>query len=355
MQTPRKQHYNFAYYLMPLLALRNSKELFDRLNRNDRVRYLKNLWNGFGKKLNENISDFGFDCINCRIGKKCTLYIVQLPKPLIQPEAFYIGIAYFVEIGLLKNQISKVRYFTLELGKEVLDEREKYYVGEWLVGESTNRFDHKNYGSIIKKDVDTFEIAVKNVLFGNLNPYIWMDNISENDPKNVYSEDSNNFSTPCYGEKDLELLWNKWTHFQVDDFAQELCNKAIQPFGLLLWQYSQLCLSAGIYPKDMAGKLDEWIGTALGHLGRGSFMIGLEYPDIDLDSPNIKSQVPYKLLEVASTASKKLFTLLLSQLVENGIKTKSECFKIAENGGELILKGMVECYAVGMKYSPKKK
>lgn len=339
---------------MPTLALRDSKELLNRLTRQDNVRYLKKLWNGFGTQLNENIRDFGFDCTSTKIGRTCTLIIIQLPQPQFQPEAYYIGIAYFFKVGIFNNQVNKVRYFTLELGREVNDNREKHYVCEWQHGKSPKKFDHKNYGSINEKNVDSFRLAIKNILFGKSTPSLWVENIPETTREKEYQRDVNINSLPRFTENDLEILWNKWTNFEVDDVAKELCNNAVEPVASILIKYSQLCLSMGIFPEKMANKLMEWIGSALGHLSRGSFMIGLEYPNNYLESPTIKSEVPYQMLEVASTYSIKLVTLFLAKLVENGNLSEAECEKIAEEAGSIILKAMIECYVVGVNNSPKK-
>ncbi len=83
-------------------------------------------------------------------------------------------------------------------------------------------------------------------------------------------------------------------------------------------------------------------------------MVGLEYPDINLESQNISYERPYLLLEVASTESRNLLKLFLVKLVANGCIPETECQKIAERGGKLILTAMIECYIVGASYSPNK-
>ena len=51
-----------------------------------------------------------------------------------------------------------------------------------------------------------------------------------------------------YTENDLEILWKKWTNYQVSDDIQELCFIAVKPIEHFFFEITQSCLNLGIYP-----------------------------------------------------------------------------------------------------------
>jgi hypothetical protein len=114
-------------------------------------------------------------------------------------------------------------------------------------------------------------------------------------------------------------------------------------------------LNAGIYPRQKAEELGEWSGYALARLGRGSLMVGLEYPNFSTDISDFQQKKPYRLLKVASQTAEKVMTLFLSQLVERGKLSLSEAEKIGVEGSKLILNGMAGCFNIGAQLSHKNK
>ena len=217
------------------------------------------------------------------------------------------------------------------------------------------RFDHSNYGSIISNDIKSFEMAIYDVLNGKHTSSIWSDNKSANEAIDLASQRSpQTTKSSALTEEDLEKLWNKWTNYQVDSYVQELCYSSVQSIKSMLQDYGQQCISAGLFPNVTASIIGAWISNALTHLGQGSFMVGLEYPDINLDSPDIRKEKPYRLMEVATAGTRDLLKIFLVKLVVNGYLAQTESGIIAEKGGKLIMTAMIECYVVGARFSPNK-
>lgn len=161
-----------------------------------------------------------------------------------------------------------------------------------------------------------------------------------------------NTSDKPYSEDDLEMLWNKWTDYPISDQANELCYEAVKPLNSLLHDLIMQCLDANIYPRKKAHELGEWSGDALGRLSRGSFMIGLEYPNLRKDSTLIPNDKLYRLLEQVGEAATRLITLFLSELLKQEQFSSSQAEKIAEMGGKYIRKGVIDCYFIGVRFSP---
>lgn len=355
MNTLRKQYYNFAFLTLPLLALSNTNETYKKLERNDRLAYLKSLWNGLGNKTNDHLPDTGLNCYKQRFGENQVLFLIQLPKPIVQPEAFYVGLIFWVESGFLSTKATNAKCYTLELSKDIPTNQEVYVVGEMLRGQAFPNFDHKNYGSIIRNDAESFIQALQEVLSCRKSSDLWFTTLPKKKAKPGNTVISEASSSNEITEDDLEILWNKWTNYSVGNDAQELCYEAVKPIEDLLQDLCQRCLNAGIYPRQKAEELEEWSGYALARLGRGSLMVGLEYPDFSPDSSDFQQKKPYRLLNVASQASEKVMILFLSQLVERGKLSLSEAKKIGEEGGKLILNGMAGCFYIGAPLSPQKK
>lgn len=217
MNTLRKQHYNFAFLTLPLLALSNTNETFKKLDRNDRLEYLKILWNGLGNKTNEHLPDRGLNCFKKNIGENIILYLIQLPKPEVPPEAFYIGLVFWIEKGFLSSKAIQAKCYTLELSKDIPTNREIFVVGEMVHGQSFPNFDHKNYGVINKNDAESFVRVMQEVLSGEKTSNLWHSAIPKENPKPSITSDSELLSRNKAAEAEFNRLLNKWKNYPVAD------------------------------------------------------------------------------------------------------------------------------------------
>ena len=352
MNTLRIQHYDFAYLVMPLFALSNTSETFHKLNRNDRLDYLRSIWNGLGNKTKDHIPDQGLDCFKINLDPDIFLFVIQLPKPAIQPEAFFIGMLFCIEKNFLSLKATKARCFSLELSKDFETNHEVYVIGESVKGHSFSNIDHINYGSLKNKDKDSFINAIKSVLVGDslTNPKSKsMSDVIHNSDSDANTDNDDSISLT---EDDFEALWNKWTNFPYDNQTVALCQKAVLPLDDLLIGLGKLCLQVDIYKPDEAEKIGEWSSYALSRLSRGSFMVGLEYPYIRRDVEESQKEKVYQLLKLAAKAASGVLTLFLSKLAEHEAIPVKEVEEFAQTGGEIIKNGMIECFRIGKQHSP---
>lgn len=349
MQAPRKQHYNFAYFTLPLLALSNTNETLKKLDRNDRVSYLRMLWNGLGSKTGEHLPDKGLNCYKQKLDSSKTLFVIELPAPQIQPEAFFVGLVFDVESGFFSSKVTNPRCFTLELSKDIPSQTVVYVVGELVPGQSFPNFDHRNHGSIIKNDGESFVYAIQDAIVGRKTSEVW--NIEKINNDRIRHQNGNEFSNST-GEDELEIIWNKWTNHPISEQAKELCFQQTQPFADRLQDLALRCIKSGLL-SDQQKQIPEWVGEGLGKLSRGAYMIGLEYPEFAKDTSNFSETKVFRLLQEAAKQVQglySLFTMSLSNAEEISLNAARE---ERSNCAQLMLNAMVGCYLVGAELSPK--
>lgn len=143
---PRKNHYIFAHYSLPLLVFTRTDKAIEELE-NNRKTFLEYTWMAVSSELSKKglpVLDYnGLTSYKENING-INMYIVKLPEPIGMTEAYYTIIA-------VKDNIP--RYFTLELTAQgFCDNRESPTVfGEW-----TKNHEHLNYGCGPIPDKDKF-------------------------------------------------------------------------------------------------------------------------------------------------------------------------------------------------------
>lgn len=356
MSSPRNQHYNFAYFTLPLLSLSNSNETYKKLDRSNRLDYLKSLWNGLGKKTGDQLPDRELFCLKKNLGEGKVLFVIQLPEPETQPEAIFVGLFFVIDSGIFSTKVKDVRCFTLELSKDVNTGQVVYVVGEIVKGQSFPNFDHDNFGSITRRDTEAFLGAIVDVIAKRKSSPYWY-NPEKNVVQNQKAVEKVEAKISEKGdlEAELETIWSKWTNYSVEDSVQELCYQRTEPVALQLLDYGQKCLNNHLINNLNADRLEEWVGDALGRLSRGSFMVGLEFPEYADNQSNFMKSRVFQLLKEASQPAEKLSVLFLSQLAEDNFIQMNNAQKAAGDIGKLILNAMIGCYYIGAQYSPKNK
>lgn len=349
MQTPRKQHYNFAYFTLPLLALSNTNETFKKLDRNDRVTFLRTLWNGLGSKTGEHLADKGLNCTKLKLTSTNILFVIKLPLPQVQPEAFFVGLVFDVEIGFFSSKAIKARCFTLELSKDIPSGSEVYVVGEMVPGQSFPNFDHRNHGSIVKNDESSFVYAIQDVLTGRKTSEVW--NVGKKNHDQIKKQNGNESSINT-GEYELEIIWNKWTNHPISEQAKELCFQQTQPFADRLQNLALKCIRSGLL-SDQQNQIPEWVGEGLGKLSRGAYMVGLEYPEFAKDTSNFSDTKAFRILQEAAKQAQGLYSLFTMRLSNAGEISLSAAAEERSKCAQLMLNAMVGCYSVGAQLSPK--
>lgn len=336
MQTPRKQHYNFAYFTMPLLVLSNTNETFKKLDRNDRVSYLRTLWKGLGNKTGENLPDNGLDCYKQKLDNTKTLFVIELPPPQIQPEALYVGLVFDVESVFFSSKSTKARCFTLELSKDIPSRTEVYVIGEMVHGKSFPNFDHKNYGSVACRDMETFINFIQGILTKQREPSpiplkgsarkqsIQQGNSQpKNDPEQVV-------------EAEFNRIWEKWTYLIKENPVYIQGYEKSIPVEKYLKQLGQSCIGLNVPNLRTMNDVEEAINWGLSRLCRGSFIIGIEQRSVEIVKGLISSIGSNRLLELTEKSALMVMAMFISHLQKAGKITSKDGHDMVMQGGFLI-------------------
>lgn len=337
-----------------MMVFNDVNGLYQHLKRENCIDYIKSLWNDLGKKTGENLSDRELTCYKENLTKGISLFVLKMPSPKYQKEAYFIGIVFEISNGFLKKEITNVCFFYLEFHNDNSNFSPIYIVNEILPGKTSQKFDFTNHGSIVKNDILSFRQAMYDLITQKKTYGLWAINSQKLDGSDDVLPLSDS-TVQRQIEDDLIKLWDKWTNYPVDDMVQDECTEAINSILEALAILIQRSIDEGLYPDEMAEKLGEINGAALGKMSRGSFMIGLEYPDFDPLLTTNHDEIPYKLLVCASDDTKKLITMYICQLIDRQAIPHEKGMKMAEMAGEFLLDGMIGCFEIGAKYSPQNK
>jgi len=136
LRLKRIQHYQFAYQTLPTLIFERGEQLLNKWTSKDEAEMnLKQAWEQVGKVLPTKLSSDGLS-IERTTQSGWTIFTVNLPKPEIQPEAYFCFVLF--------NPISKlIKFYTAEKG----------LFGN-VLGEMTSEGAHLNFGKINDLDHD---------------------------------------------------------------------------------------------------------------------------------------------------------------------------------------------------------
>lgn len=153
--------YNYAHVALPILALGNPRKFYRDVSTRKGMQYLISIWQGLANKMRVHQLYEGLEVSLKTINPEVELIIIRMPKPIASPEAFYIGVAFKIQKQLLKSVAISSRYFTLELGRNLITQNEEYHFCEW-VGAIEHK--HLNHGQLPNSDLQTFVQAIETKL-----------------------------------------------------------------------------------------------------------------------------------------------------------------------------------------------
>lgn len=157
-----KLQYNYAHLALPILALGNPNKFYQDVSGAKGQQYLENIWQGLSNKMGIRQSPVGLAVSKIELSEAAEVLVIKMPKPAGVPEAFFAGVAFNIKKKFMGKEITAVRYFTLELGKNPFDGSEEYHFCEW-VGSAIER-KHENYGKLPDTKEQNFATAIKYVL-----------------------------------------------------------------------------------------------------------------------------------------------------------------------------------------------
>lgn len=150
--------YNYAHVALPILALGNPKKFYRDASSRRGNQYLIRIWEGLANKMHVDQPYDGLDVTTKSLRPDTEIIIIRMPKPVASPEVFYIGIAFRIKKQFVKTEVISSRYFTLELGLNIITQNDEYHFCEW-VGAIEHK--HLNYGRLPNSNVQIFMQAIE--------------------------------------------------------------------------------------------------------------------------------------------------------------------------------------------------
>lgn len=352
MALQQELHYQFTYFALPFIVFGKVDDTYNKLKSYNRTAYLLTLWNGLANKLKESLYGRTIDCQKLEIEKNKEIYLITLPKPKSQAEAYYIGIYYELNRSIFKTTVQRVRYFTLEKSWDYEINKESYVVGEMEKGSDIINFKHINHGFVEKNDIKIFPKAIKNILNNNKKGEFWRK--SKIPLKNQIASEKidSPLSKPEKQEDELEELWNKWENDKVIIHFKDQMNEVIEPLFLFIMELRNILVEKRVFSESQIKSIDETIMGAMFTISKGSFIVGLEYPEFSDSPTSFRGSKADKLLEQFSELTIQIFTLLISKSLENKLFDNKHIYSLSRIMGDSLYETRLKCYILGAEISP---
>ena len=161
---PKGQHYIFAHFALPLIALGNPRKTYKDLNGGGASAYLTGLWAGVGREVGESLPHGGLPVRKERLSERLEAFLIELPPPSVTPEAFFVAVVFTVRKRMLSTEALSSRYFTLELGRSQFSGLPEYFFCEWLEWFGGTNPAHANHGTLPDEHLSTFLEAIRRVV-----------------------------------------------------------------------------------------------------------------------------------------------------------------------------------------------
>ena len=154
-----KIRYIFSHVYIPEMAFEASQRMYENLADKNGELFLIGLWQRLAARLGTNILPIGLRLSKRIMDKNYEAYIIQMPKPIVVPEAFWAVITFELDYQTITPKVITIRYFTLELGKNPYEQGDEYHFCEWAT-----LHEHVNYGKLSGTDENIFLEAVYSTL-----------------------------------------------------------------------------------------------------------------------------------------------------------------------------------------------
>jgi len=147
-----------------------------------------------------------------------------------------------------------------------------------------------------------------------------------------------------FTEKDLEVIWDKWTSLEVPSSIQANCTKAVESLQEHLKKLVDIGIKAGTLEIGKSYEYGATIGQVTATASRGSFMVGLECASI-----NDKSEAQ-EYLKVAGEQTIKYLSYLVIPLMKKGIIRESKAKEITTKIVRNLFDFMTDCFLLGFNF-----
>lgn len=353
MAIQQELHYQFTYFALPIIVLGKVENTYHKLKPYSRTAYLLSIWSGLANKLKENLNGRTINCQKLELEKNKEIYLITLPKPKNQAEAYYIGIYYELNRSIFKTTVIRARYFTLEKSWDYEINKESYVVGEMEKGSDIINFKHVNHGFIQKNDIKIFPQAIKEIIYGNKKGDYWRKSIKNTSDQSV----SHKIETSSENDSlsnEVEELWDKWENDKVLGSFKDQSIEIVEPLYTFVMELRNIAAENKIFPDHTMNSIDETINGAMLNITKGSFIVGLEYPEFSETPDSFRGSKADLLLEEYSKLSIQIFTLLISKVLERKLLNNKQMEHLAKIMGDQMYEVRLKCYMFGAELSPNK-
>jgi hypothetical protein len=173
----RVHHYLFAFKALSQIFYDNPMQMLAILASPEGDDFLKSLWETTGRHAKEAkpadgggyVEPKGLRCVQRGRAGDWAVAVVEMPKPVAPPEAWFVGLACRIpktpppntEEGMKQLQEAEARYYTLELALDVLKGGHKNFLCAWFKDGG-----RANYGECPATDAESFLSVVGSAVKG---------------------------------------------------------------------------------------------------------------------------------------------------------------------------------------------
>ena len=335
----------FPHNALRYLFFSRGVRLYEQLSQSPNIE-IKRLWNTLAKEMNVIIKD-NPKCFLQSLEGNQELFLITLPDPVEPQEVKYIGLVYKNERSFLRKEKSAHRYFLLELGEPVV--QNKFYLCEW------NAVDlHKNHGEVKNNSSDAFSSAIQSIISrGKIDKeFVVSKDIGYNAENKSEKEDYSEENDPSTEEEEIEEIITKWK----ETITPDLYNKAggeIEQFQSFFLGYIQILslTNANLHRNFIDVK--EKVKNTLRVVGIRSLVLGLEFgtlgekPSDRINQVSDLSDRARKLLLATGTAVLSTIMPALGKAIREGNTSTQDVDQILKR----LQNAQIGCFRIGVKLS----
>lgn len=160
----RMHHYVFAHRILPEVAFTDPNHVLELLKSDKGTPFLSDLWEEVGRACPRPLEADGLEVSVQALGG-CEIILVQLPTPVVAPEAHYLALVHGQEsrfFGLVKRP--RLRCFTLERSIRLAGGT-RTVICEWTWNQESG-LEHNNYGAGPPANAQDFLGSLAGILAG---------------------------------------------------------------------------------------------------------------------------------------------------------------------------------------------
>lgn len=155
----RTLNYNFSHIALPVIALWNGRKFYKTAFKGHAKSYLEGIYQGISAKMGGPKQHADIEIRRAELKGNVEVLLVCTPSPSVELDTFFVAIVASTRRKFFGMKLEWLRYFTLELGRELNSTARRYCVCEWKSPHP--RPDRESYGAIPSPDIELFLRAIE--------------------------------------------------------------------------------------------------------------------------------------------------------------------------------------------------